>query len=104
MPTTIDSCRPSTYRKSSGRCRNIGSSVDPGLPNTVVMPNDLRRLITELRTVVSPIMPIPPGCCSQCEQTLHDLHCVCPPKSYRYCMAFGQRELRAFLAVVDEGS
>ena len=38
MPTTTASCRPSTYRKSSGKSASMGSSVDPGLPKTVVMP------------------------------------------------------------------
>src|SRR5882757_6691520 len=39
MPTTTASCRPRTYRKSSGKSRNIGSSVEPGLPNTEVIPS-----------------------------------------------------------------
>ncbi len=51
MPTTTASWRPSTYRKSSGNRLSMGSSVDPGLPNTVVMPRALRTSRTASRTV-----------------------------------------------------
>ena len=38
IPTTTASCSPSTYLKSSGKPWSIGSSVEPGLPNIVVIP------------------------------------------------------------------
>jgi hypothetical protein len=38
MPTATASCSASTYRKSDGKSCSIGSSVDPGFPNMVVMP------------------------------------------------------------------
>src|SRR5216684_4519400 len=51
MPTATISCRPSTYRKSSGKSRYIGNSVDPGLPKIVVVPKARKRSKTASRTV-----------------------------------------------------
>src|SRR3954451_13389956 len=53
IPTATASCRPSTYRKSSGNSFSIGSSVEPGLPNTVVMPRARSRSNVASRTVVT---------------------------------------------------
>jgi len=56
IPTTTASCNPSTYRKSAGKSRNIGSSVEPGLANTDV--NSRRRIksTTASRTVGCPLV------------------------------------------------
>ncbi|BCJ58417.1 hypothetical protein Jiend_18390 [Micromonospora endophytica] len=43
MPTADASWSASTYRKSSGNAWRNGSSVEPGLPKTVVMPSERSR-------------------------------------------------------------
>src|SRR3712207_5894971 len=46
------------YRKSSGKSRKNGNSVEPGLPKMVVIPKSRRRSKVASRTV--PIMPYLP--------------------------------------------
>src|SRR5258707_14278334 len=43
---------PSTYRKSSGKPGNMLNSVEPGLPNMVVMPDRRQKSKNASRTVV----------------------------------------------------
>src|SRR5437763_14859559 len=43
MPTTEASWRPSTYSMSSGQSERNGNSVEPGLPNTFLMPKARNR-------------------------------------------------------------
>src|SRR4051794_31322975 len=52
MPTTEASCRPSTYSISSGQSLRNGNSVEPGLPNTFLIPNARRRPKVASLTVV----------------------------------------------------
>lgn len=51
MPTHTASCRPSTYWMSLGKSRNMGSSVEPGLPKMVSTPNWRSTSYTPSRTV-----------------------------------------------------
>src|SRR5215210_1866017 len=57
IPKTLASCSPKTYRKSSGKSAKNGSSVEPGLPKTVVIPRSRRRSKVTSRTVA--ITPYP---------------------------------------------
>src|SRR5919199_1103392 len=52
MPTTTLSCSPRTYVKSSGKSFRNGSSVEPGLPNTLVIPKERRSSYVISRTVL----------------------------------------------------
>src|SRR5215203_3509833 len=58
IPKALASCSASTYRKSSGKSRKNGNSVEPGLPKTVVIPSSRKRSKVTSRTV--PIMSTPP--------------------------------------------
>src|SRR5262249_3945907 len=61
MPTATASWSPRTYRKSSGNSASIGNSVEPGLPNIVVIPCSRKRSNVTSRTLAMAADPTGEG-------------------------------------------